>query len=1008
MDQTVEPRASEPGTSAQADAMSLLRELSIIANEPMSVVTTLYMALEVIGRHTAWLAGRIAVRKGRPTDEDLEVVWFNRYLTAGNVCLVRWPNILEPPGEDSGRPIIIADLSAEGYKVEPDDCQSLLRGYASFPIYVANHRVGSVEFYSDERLSIAPELDQILNHAATLLGLVIERGQTQSSLRESERRFRAIFDQSYQLIGLLEPDGTLVEMNQTALDLAGIGSRDVIGKKLWETPWWAYSPEVQAKVRSHVSRAAQGETVHDIVKVQVKDGRLISIDFSIKAIRNLRGDVVLLIPEGHDITELRATLENLSLAETRLEDAQYVARMGHWEYDLSRQEAYWSDTLYPVFGLDPRTTTDPSEEFMARIHPDDVEQVKASLEQAYETRQAYEHTYRLIHPDGSVRFVFGAGNVVEDESGNVIKLTGIVQDVTRRRRLEASLARSVERLSRLNAMGQIVASSVDREHIFSQVMSAARALLNADLVALFLHEQGELKIQAKDQSDELNFHDWSIPTNSGIVGDAWTMGRPVWLSGEECLRRRSSQLVELSGYDPRSLMAVPVRWEEELLGVLEAADRRVDAFDEDDLEALQTVATWTAIALGKSRQHTALARRLRESEAIAEVSRALSQTLEPQSILELIADTAHRILPRTDWAVIHLLRGRPERLFPVAWAGSAPPAEDYIIAPNEGIAGRALSGGKALSTSDVEYDPRASQFARRTGMHSLLVAPIQSRNRMLGTISIVARAPNVFGHEDERLMTILAAQAAMAIENAQLFDSQRRARTVAEMQRERLRALTKRIVTAQEDERLRISRELHDEAGQALTSLKISLELIRAGLPKDQEALRQRLGDVAGLADETMETLRMLAHDLRPPGLDAFGLNVALEGLCYDFGVRTNLPVTYSGVELPKLPTTVALSMYRVVQEALTNIAKHAEARAVQVFLTFEEGSLDLAIVDDGKGFSVEADGVDPRERSGIGLVSMQERAELLGGKLEVDTAPGRGTRLKVRIPIDTDESADG
>jgi signal transduction histidine kinase len=277
---------------------------------------------------------------------------------------------------------------------------------------------------------------------------------------------------------------------------------------------------------------------------------------------------------------------------------------------------------------------------------------------------------------------------------------------------------------------------------------------------------------------------------------------------------------------------------------------------------------------------------------------------------------------------------------------------------------------------------------------------------MLGTISIVARDPNVFGHEDERLMTILAAQAAMAIENAQLFDSQRRARTVAEMQRERLRALTKRIVTAQEDERLRISRELHDEAGQALTSLRISLELIRAGLPNDQQALRQRLGDVAGLADETMETLRMLAHDLRPPGLDAFGLNVALEGLCHDFSARTKLPVSYDGVELPKLPTTVALSVYRVVQEALTNIAKHAEARKAQVFLTHEDGSLDLAIVDDGKGFSLDTDGSDPRERSGIGLVNMQERAELLGGKLEVDTAPGRGTRLRVRIPIDADEGA--
>jgi signal transduction histidine kinase len=436
-------------------------------------------------------------------------------------------------------------------------------------------------------------------------------------------------------------------------------------------------------------------------------------------------------------------------------------------------------------------------------------------------------------------------------------------------------------------------------------------------------------------------------------------------------------------------------------------DTREDAFEDSDLDTLQAVGAWLAIAIGKARQHTALQRRLRESEAITQVSRALSETLEPESILDLIASIAQDIIHHADWTVIHLVRGRPERLYPAAAAGSAPPSESYVITPGEGLAWLALANGTLVNVSDVPHDPHASQFARDVGVKSMLVAPIQSRNRTIGTVSCVSLDLGVFSDEDERLITILASQAAMAIENAQLFDSQRRARTVAEHQRERLRELTQRIVTTQEEERLRISRELHDEAGQALTSLKISLDLIRVGLPPEQEALRARLASVASLADETMETLRTLAHDLRPPGLDAFGLNVALEGLCYDFSTRTELEVVYRGLELPELSTTVALSIYRLVQEALTNIAKHAAASRVAITVTREDEQLCVEVADNGQGFVQDVDAERPRRRGGIGLVSMRERAELLGGTLEIDTSPGQGTRLTARVPLWQEEHGE-
>jgi PAS domain S-box-containing protein len=974
-----------------AHVLGLLQELGVLANSSLSVGAALHMSLGAIGSYTGWPLGRV---KFNDADSALigepAVIWRDGLWTEPPPADA-WPEHLFPDGQPS---VVVASRSADGES-------SALTGYIGCPVYSGVDRVATLEFLTREPPQLDPQLHQVLAHAATLIGLVVERGRVQVGLRESERRFRAIFDQSYQFIGLMEPDGTLIEANQTAVQFAGLTLADVVGKPFWETYWWQISPQTQEQLKAAIARAAAGELVHYDVEVQGAGGQVITIDFSIKPIRDLTGRVVLLIPEGRDITDLRRTVESLQRTEARLAEAQQVARMGHWDYDVASQEAFWSDGLYTVFGLEREAVTDPGKEFMERVHPDDLLELRAHMERAYNERTSYEVSYRIVQPDGAVRAVYGAGNVTTNDAGEVTRMTGIVQDISRRRELEESLARSVARLSSINSVGQVVAASLDLQQIYREALGMARSLLGANIVVLFEYEQEHLHMRAVDHDAAHPVGLLSIPADVGVAGEVWMTGRAVWLSGDESHRRRSARLAQLVGYEPQAIVAVPVRWQDQIVGVLEALDVRDDAFDAEDLETLQAIGTWMAIAIGKARQHEALERRLRESEAMAHISRALSETLEPQSILDLIAATAQGIVSHTDWTIIHLLRGRPELLYPAASAGTVPPADEYVIPLNQGIAGYVLAAGHLINVGDVREDSRASEFARTVGVRAMLVAPIQSRNRMIGTISSVSRQPKSFTAEDERLMTILASQAAMAIENAQLFDSQRRARAVAEFQRERLRELTQRIVSAQEEERLRISRELHDEAGQALTSLKISLDLIRVGLPPEQEALRTRLAGVASLADETMESLRTLAHDLRPPGLDAFGLNVALEGLCYDFSERTGLAVTYRGLELPELPTTVALSMYRLVQEALTNIAKHAEARQVEVDLTRDDEHLYVSVIDDGKGFVADADAENPRRRGGIGLVSMRERAELLGGTLTIETSPGQGTHLTARIPLE-------
>jgi PAS domain S-box-containing protein len=217
--------------------------------------------------------------------------------------------------------------------------------------------------------------------------------------------------------------------------------------------------------------------------------------------------------------------------------------------------------------------------------------------------------------------------------------------------------------------------------------------------------------------------------------------------------------------------------------------------------------------------------------------------------------------------------------------------------------------------------------------------------------------------------------------------------------RERLQVLSQRLIEAQEAERRRVSRELHDEAGQSLTALKISLELMQADLLAESGKSPQSLQEAVTLANETMERIRLLAQGLRPPELDVVGLNPTLEDYCHDFAKHTRLSIDYAGTELPVLPDAVTICFYRVLQEALTNVAKHAHANQVWVALHCNADMLSLSVEDDGQGFDAQTAVSVSRQPQSIGLLGMRERLELLGGRLEIKSQPGQGTRLVAFCP---------
>ncbi len=270
-----------------------------------------------------------------------------------------------------------------------------------------------------------------------------------------------------------------------------------------------------------------------------------------------------------------------------------------------------------------------------------------------------------------------------------------------------------------------------------------------------------------------------------------------------------------------------------------------------------------------------------------------------------------------------------------------------------------------------------------------LRAARRAERRIEGLVAELDRSTRALADRGEDLEREIAARSTeLRAANADL-----------QAQQARLRDLSMRSVALAEEERRAIARDLHDSAGQSLTAIRIHLQLVgeRAGgvdgvMPLVEQAL--------GMTDATLEEIRRAVRTLGPAILDEIGLGEALARYCDDFAERTRIHVEHHGCAVPRpLSAAVESACYRIAQEALTNVARHAAASHVEVRLAVEAASLSLEIVDDGRGFTPGA----PRPAGaagGHGLVGMRERAELLGGTLDVASTPGEGTRVRVEIPL--------
>ncbi len=430
----------------------------------------------------------------------------------------------------------------------------------------------------------------------------------------------------------------------------------------------------------------------------------------------------------------------------------------------------------------------------------------------------------------------------------------------------------------------------------------------------------------------------------------------------------------------RTFLGVPILLRSTAYGNLYLTEKESGGdFTAEDEELTQVLATQAAVAIENARLYESSTRWLRRFETLSEIGNALASELELESLLMLVARRL-RELVEARIALIALPESPLSLRIVAADGASSAELLGTVLELENSKAGRVLERGRSERVDSVLTDPEIDQqVARRLGISSGLYVPLLNLGRLIGVVVCHDKAgPDPrFTDEDVRVAEILAARAAVAVDLSE------------RVSRDALR----QVVEAQELERKRLARELHDETGQALTSILLGLKDLEQSIETEEGLAAVAL--LRELVVSTLQDVRRLAVELRPSALDDFGLVPALERLAETHGQKAGIEVDLvANIGNERLPHDVETALYRIVQEALTNIAKHAEASRISIVVARKGNAATVVVEDDGQGFDPASSG------GGLGLVGMRERVALLGGRLTVEASAGAGTTVAAEVPL--------
>ena len=539
-----------------------------------------------------------------------------------------------------------------------------------------------------------------------------------------------------------------------------------------------------------------------------------------------------------------------------------------------------------------------------------------------------------------------------------------------------------ERLRVLVEAGISLASELSLDALLQRIVDTAAELTDARYAALgVVHPSGRglERFLTTGVDEETSAAIGQIPQGRGILGVVMRETKPL-------------RLHEIAD-DPRSVglppnhppmhtfLGAPILLRGVAFGNLYLAEKRDGGdFTEDDEDLIQLLAAQAAVAIENARLYESSTRWLRQLESLNEIGNALAMQLELEPLLAIVATRLRELVSAR--LVLIALPDTDDALRVAAADGDVAATQVGTRLELHGSkVGRVLERGRGERVDSVRDDPEVDQLtARELGITTALYVPLIVHGAAIGVVAAHDKLGDdgSFDDDDLRLAESLAARAAIAVDLSERVT----------------RDAMRKVVEAQELERKRLARELHDETGQALTSILLGLKSLEQAVDSDEG--RQGVASLRDLVVSTLQDVRRLAVELRPAALDDFGLAPALERLVDTYGRQAAVPA-HLEIRLgdDRLPPEIETTLYRMVQEALTNVAKHADATSISILLTRTASSVRLVVEDDGAGFDPRS---DPDE--GLGLPGMRERVALLDGRLRVESARGKGTTLVAEVPV--------
>jgi signal transduction histidine kinase len=535
------------------------------------------------------------------------------------------------------------------------------------------------------------------------------------------------------------------------------------------------------------------------------------------------------------------------------------------------------------------------------------------------------------------------------------------------------------RLRALVEAGIAVSSELSLDAVLQRIVEAAAEITGARYAALGVIDRTGSRLErfvTTGLTPEEHAAIGDLPRGRGILGALIEDASPLRLD----VLADDLRSVGFPPHHPpmTTFLGVPIKLRGMAYGNLYLTEKDGGFTDEDeDLTSL--LAAQAAVAVENARLYESVTRWSRQLESLNEIGNALLGELELGRLLQLISERLQELL---DARLVMILLPAGNDLRVAAAAGAGAGSVLGVQFPSEeSKAGRVLERRRSERVDEMLDDPEVHhESVRRFGATTGLFVPLVVRDRAIGVVVAHDKLGDDprFRDDELRLAEQFSQRAAVA------FDLSER------VARDSLR----RVVAGQEMERRRLAREHHDETGQALTSILLGLKAVEDA--PDDAAVREASGNLRELVVATLQDVRRLAVELRPKALDDFGLQPALERLVETFRERTGLEVQLeSGLGETRLPEVVETTLYRIVQEALTNVVKHAHARTVSILLVRAGNQVTAVIEDDGRGFSA----AEAEHEDGLGLLGMRERVGLIGGRLTIESSEETGTTLAVEVP---------